>query len=1204
MFRREQYLIRKRNFRPLRIESLEDRVVPAYDLLISGLDATLNMGKQTVSGVTTFSPSASSAVLQVSDIYAELAAGNDVVINTGSSGTEAGDITWGTGPLDFNGIVGTRVLRLVAKNTMTLGVPLGDSDLNSRDHLDLILSASSGLTIDGTLRDLDDVVAETTAKGAAISLHDVSGITGNFTMTSTNLSLLGNVNLLGGTLTLNGATSLDAGSMNVSINTRRSDTFLGAVTFNGTINSSTELGTAGLNLVSGIARFGGAIGFSQPIRFLDVTGSIAILSNVPSITTETYVSFDGNVTTNSDLSISIDVVNYQITFKGGTADFGARNVDAGQAKVLVQGGASNATLAMSGTLTVGELILQSGADLSPGGSSGSFSTFNIVGTSEPLDSGKITFMPGSRLLLDAGSAGTDRVIASGAVEISENTVFLEIKGTPPGPVSQTLLQGSVLSGQFQNYFNGGQFVVGNDAFRFNYGENNLQITQIEAGASTVVGALSNGSVYTVKLTGPTTGKLVVLNQGDGIDVVVRNSTLSHALSITVNPNGGSERLIVGQLRVNGAIGAITAPTIDLIGSANITGVLKSLTIGTTSYAGLTAAGTASDLTTLVKGESLYNISLGSRITTLDVSGNLGGVVGASSITTLKVGGNLSGTLILTPTSDSATALSTATIGSMSGSIWDIRGKIGTVSVAGGLYNATIGTSDSVAINTNKLGDISSFKVSGVANSLIINSVGRITTLTAGGFTSSLDLPTTVKAKTIGTLSTVANPANGSTGAVDNGFSLTLDAGSRTNLALSTASFAGTFNGNFYLYDPITGGGTSTPTTWDIRGKIGSFTVKGNWSNFTLGNTATAGQFPNQLGDITTVSTTGTLYAVNLNSVGRITTLNIGGVGDGNGYSDSATVVRAGSIGTFSSVANTTTAATGAVVGLRLILDAGSSSALALGSATIAGVVVGNYTSPTEFSIISTPWDIRGKIGNLTAQKGLFSQQIGTTTGSGEYPNQLGDIAGLTVAGGISQLSINSAGRITALTADRVDSLNLRAVSLGTMTVGTAAKPGWFRNSSVILTGSFGTSQTGLGTVTIAGTVDASTFNVQAGNVTSFTVGRFQGSRLYVGYTPTSNFTVAGTFNGAYTLSSFKTTQVYTGGLAQTLAYRGSEVVANKFGTVLLTGVQTDNNGTAFGLRVNGAGNRGSVRVNAPTPTFSSSIDLLTGFTAGDFRFIG
>ncbi|HWB13509.1 MAG TPA: DUF4214 domain-containing protein [Pirellulales bacterium] len=80
----------------LSIQGLEERVVLAWDMTLS-VAATVNVSSNTAGGTTTFTATDTGANLSWQDVDNALSAGDNVVINSGSTGTEAGNITDTTG---------------------------------------------------------------------------------------------------------------------------------------------------------------------------------------------------------------------------------------------------------------------------------------------------------------------------------------------------------------------------------------------------------------------------------------------------------------------------------------------------------------------------------------------------------------------------------------------------------------------------------------------------------------------------------------------------------------------------------------------------------------------------------------------------------------------------------------------------------------------------------------------------------------------------------------------------------------------------------------------------------------------------------------------------------------------------------------------------------------------------------------------------
>ena len=169
--------------------------------------------------------------------------------------------------------------------------------------------------------------------------------------------------------------------------------------------------------------------------------------------------------------------------------------------------------------------------------------------------------------------------------------------------------------------------------------------------------------------------------------------------------------------------------------------------------------------------------------------------------------------------------------------------------------------------------------------------------------------------------------------------------------------------------------------------------------------------------------------------------------------------------------------------------------------------------------------------------------------------------------------------VTSIAAADISNLNLTAKYLGSLSANGDAKAGIAGNISfttINLTGDDGTAaKNGLKTLTAKGNVQFSQFDVKAGNVGSVKVGRFINSNLFLNYTLAGAFNLASPAGGAfdsatvYKLGSFTTTAKTIGDPANffNTSFSNSQIVADTIGKVRLAGVNTDNGGTAFGLKV-------------------------------------
>ncbi|HJZ90837.1 MAG TPA: hypothetical protein VKE40_08175 [Gemmataceae bacterium] len=203
--------------------------------------------------------------------------------------------------------------------------------------------------------------------------------------------------------------------------------------------------------------------------------------------------------------------------------------------------------------------------------------------------------------------------------------------------------------------------------------------------------------------------------------------------------------------------------------------------------------------------------------------------------------------------------------------------------------------------------------------------------------------------------------------------------------------------------------------------------------------------------------------------------------------------------------------------------------------------------------------------------------------------------------------------IGTLTAGAVIGLDLTARNLGATSVignATFGLAGSIEDSIFTLTGNDGTLlRNGLKSLTVKGNVLNSRFDVRAGNVGPVVVGRFHNSQLWVGYAPppSGTFTAGSFVPGSFRLASFRTTAIPTT-VPHPLqwAFQGSEVAADSIGAVTLSGLNTDNGGTPFGIKIRAPG--AIVKVVKADPAFPAA-KLNTALVpslnpiAGDFYFL-
>lgn len=1193
------------------LEAFEERIVPAYSLAIDAAD-TFHVASTVVDNVRIFTPLDNDAVLNVSDIRDAFQAGLDVRVSTGTGGndTSPGNITWRSGAdLDLQGL---------GAHALTLQTDLGDS---VRD-----------VTIDASLVNTDPAYwdqltfkVETGGDFGAVSLQTVATHGGAISVVagSSGIRLNGDLSTTLGDLSLTGNVLL---GNSVVLDTTEADTSPlagGALSVSGTLDGHDQMHDLTLITGSGAISLGGDLGGVE-----QHLGTLVVLGNL-TLTTDRTVTVQTAFTVHLGV---VDLDGHTLTMHGGTFQVGDGPADL------------PATLTGTGTVRA-DVPVQVGENgvVAPGG-------VDTAGTL--LIDGNLVFQADSRLLLDLGGPvdAQDMVQVLGSATLDVGAQLVGGSGSLPPGFQYAALIAMSLTGTFID--TAGPVLLGTEPALVTYTDYSVQVQRALPSSNRVTGVTSDGTRYTVQLTGGGTARLLVLSsfaettvvqyraeervetrteyrvvQKEVVEkhpeivyeqvpmangtstvyvtvpvlryvdrtrtveeqvpvqvtvkvlvtvpymttvltpalvILVDNSTLANRLFITTTANGGSGKLDVGRIEVTGSLGGIVAPT-TTVGELQVSGVLRAATLAALTGP-MTTGGDRGQRTWLAIGRIDGDITTGTGLAALASH-----QVGAVTITAPMIGrltttaspasghsGDFNASLVVDTGSSTAAGLGIARIaGGIDGSIWDVRGAIGSVIVGGAIRGWSLGVwEDPIG---NRLGSIRSLQLGDVAQSSI-HASGSIGSLIAASWDGDGGSPVpavvwgdVIEARTVGTLRIAGTFAAG----------VVLDAGFSTAPALGLAVI-----------------GAIADSGWDIRGAIGQVVVRQSVAGWELGSIY--GQHSRQLGAIGSLwlgNVIGT-FSADASSIGSLYAAYPPVPAEEWGYRGT---IQAGRIGTL--------VATGAFAE-NLQLDAGSETAVALRSARL-GDVLG-------------VWDIRGTVGTVTVAGDVSHWKLGTSIDDGaQYPNQLGSLGIVTVGGGLRQSSINVLGRIGSIRAAQWEGTNLTARSLGTMTVtgSTGGAAGDVLFSTLTLTGAL--SGVGLGTARVAGTVYGSTFHVPAGDVTSFVCGKFLNSQLYVGFAPTydGDFT-GGTFLDPHRLLRFVTTAVPVvphQADPRTDAFRSSAVVAGGFGQVRLTGVTVNNGATPFGLRVNGAANAGAVRIE--TLPFALGVNLHPGVTAGDFAFL-
>jgi hypothetical protein len=577
--------------RRLALQPLEDRVAPAFTLTINGDAATSGVSNNFANGITTFTATANGATLDVDDIEAALAVG-DVLITTGSGGSQAGNINWdatsSNDDLDYTDAA-VRTLTIQPHGSSTSGAVTTDLvRFNFNDNVDLVIDTTAPTT-DGAILLVNDTQINF---AHTVTLNAGTGVAALNSASLDPMAASGDVTITAGTFqNTDGAFTLRADQ--------------GDVTFNATLNVSNgfavraELGSVTLN--GPVNEAGDLVLYGSDVAINATVGAVTPLTT--------------------------------LTLAGGNVSFGDNAIDA---SVIYVGDASFDPFeavfgAGSGTVT-GDVIVQFDGDLAPGGA-GTVGTLNIAGS--------LTF-DGGDYALDLG-ATSDKVVVDGSVDIIFGRLGTE---TSTGALTastdvQVISLTGALNGEFFNAPLDFPLVIGGDAIQvtnYDSAPTGLTIAQAPgAPGGTATGVEIDGTAYTIKLSGG--GQLVVFTDFAGLSVVTRNTTPLSRLTVSTRPNASDDLIFLGPVRINGPLAAFAAPKVILAGDFTASGPVKALTFAN-AFSPIRLGGSATDKTT-IKAESFFSpLDTPGVVTALTTKGDFGSSVSANAIGRLKVGGDI------------------------------------------------------------------------------------------------------------------------------------------------------------------------------------------------------------------------------------------------------------------------------------------------------------------------------------------------------------------------------------------------------------------------------------------------------------------------------------------------------------------------------------------------------------------------------------
>ncbi|HEX5242159.1 MAG TPA: hypothetical protein VFW23_02770, partial [Tepidisphaeraceae bacterium] len=662
-------------------ECLEGRILFAWNMGLS-TNADFGVSSSTASGTTTFIATATGANLSWNSIQSALQAGNSVIVSSGSTGAEAGNITDRSGAqLSFSGT--NLYLALLSGTGTGLVGNISVEEIRMSGVRSSIVLAANGNVSTGLLS------GGTNASPAALSSVIVTSATGSITPMSAPIP--GAVDST--TLVMNASTGIGSSTTPLSTQITR----LAAITNTGGIFiANTGDLTLDFEPVPGSNDDGVQVLTSGDIQ-LSNTGSISITTSLA------MIRAPGNITVTNN--------NGDIVLGDGSGEnFG---VDGLYGTIDSTGG--SVMLSATGNILVGNPLTRSDASIMSAGSINLDSGGNItIDGASPVSahgSGTISATAAGDIALDSTFQGGARFVTQGgSIDLT----------TGSGARFRADSYAASAGGSLLTSRNGGNGNITINAGSFYLGESD----DIVAGAG-AVNLIINGSITDMgTIVGITAGALAI-DASTGIGT-------SAAPLVTAVPNlaartttGGIFVRNAGNLNINGGtiapmIGLVVTNSGDIV--LNNAGSLSIITsndiVQTPGNVTLTASGDSSDILTGGRNSGAINVGGTANLTAGRdlLAGSAvawGDIIGQSII--MNVGRDVisAGTTRIQAGSVTINAGRNITMTSSSGGI---SGGSGSVMLnAGGVFT------DSATIRAD--GPVSITAASLVINSLITIAIG-------------------------------------------------------------------------------------------------------------------------------------------------------------------------------------------------------------------------------------------------------------------------------------------------------------------------------------------------------------------------------------------------------------------------------------------------------------------------------------------------
>ena len=941
-------------------------------------------------------------------------------------------------------------------------------------------------------------------KSATVDIYQTLTITGNAGVGISGMN----------TLNVNGV--VNAGTNSVAAVTTTIDQ--GGSLAAGVVTANTFNLNNGSASISKLVGGGGTASVAAGMT-LDISGNAGVaIDGLSSLTVLGTVNAHANAITNGGLaSIGSDDVAGLLTATGGftglglavnngVADFGTATVDVGIGLVTI-----GTTGGGVGTLYAGD-VYGSALELI----NGSANISNFIATTGTKD----VFVAQNLTLTVSGTGGLVGIASLtvlGTANVTNGGVT-----TPTAVIGSDTAVGSLTAGSF----NGLALTINNGSANFGGGAVNVAGGTVAIGTSATTGSLTGGAL--------TAGSLLVTNGSANL--------ASLALSGTQFVVGANSSLTAG----SGTVTGMTTVTIDGTAALGTTSIAmtgpNAATIGVdggaagqlTATGGFAGAGLAVNNGSADFGGGAVNVGTGQV-----------GIGGAATTGSLTGGALTAGSLLVTNGSANLTSLA------LSGTQLVVAGNSSLTAGSGTVTGMTTVTIDGTAA----LGT-TSIAMTGPNAATIGVDGGAAGQLTAMGGFSGAGLAVNNGSAYFG--SSAVNVADGDvTVGTTNGSAGVLTAG------IVTADRFGVIAGSAGISELVASGsnkiaGVNVGTTLDISG-VGSVAISG-LNTLAVGGTVNAGA--NSIdsglamveagGAIHAGSFTGTTLAVD-NGTANFT----GAVNVGSGQVGIGTTATAGSLTAGLVTADTFSLIKGSA-GIGELLAGGTGTALinagttlnvsggtamsGLGSLTVLGTV--NAAGGSVAGGDTTVGADGGAVGSLTANS-FSGSSLMVYNGAANFGGGIGPV---NVAGGAVQVGVlgGSAGNLQGgvVTADTF-SLNNGSASIAELVGSGSTKSAYVAVGQALYVGNAsGVSMSGLNTLTVLGTVDA-TGSVAGGDTTVGADGGAVGRLAANSFTGTSlavNNGAAGFGTGAVGVSG----AVNVGGSTSSGSLTAGAVTADMF----------------------------------------------------------